>query len=182
MIYDVEEDVTVVSRAVGATRSVPGHLRKAGVQQAFELDTIEADGMTTFRIVVPYAVPSKNEWDGWKPEWKAGTKKRWMRAIAARVAEMNVPLHCERVGLAVEIVFGVKASRRDPQNYAQFVWNVVPDALVAAEVLVDDNEGRIQTPPNFGVKLSVDTRVAPKAVKQRAIIALTVEHAKPKEA
>lgn len=168
-----------LSGVVGARRSPPPHLRRVPVQQALDLQTIEEGATTTYRLVLPFLPPSKNVIDGWPPGWKNGAKKKWLKAIAGLCAEQNIPRGCQRVGLAARLVFPSNA-RRDPQNYAQCLWNWVPDALVECGVLVDDNEGRIQIPGNWGIQMAVDTRVAPKKHRQRTILAVTVEHAKPR--
>jgi hypothetical protein len=164
----------VVRNTVGATRSVPGHLtpsRSYPVQQALVIDSIEANGKTTYVMTLPLLPESKNVTDGWPPNWRAGTKKRWMTAVAAWCDQMNMPRGCERVGLAAELVFPSKAPRRDVQNYAQNLWNYVPDAL---------DTGRVLIGPNWGIKMTVDTRQGPAKARRRTRIAITIEHAKPK--
>jgi hypothetical protein len=69
--------------------------------------------------------------------------------------------------------------RRDPQNFAQTLWNFVPDALVRAGVVVDDNEGRIQIGENWGVQLLTDDRAAPRARVERTILTIAMVHPKP---
>jgi hypothetical protein len=109
-----------------------------------------------YRMVFPYLPPSKNVYDGWLPLWKSGAKKKWMKAIAREVEVQNIP-KVEKVGLAVRLMFKSRA-RRDPQNYAQCVWNWVPDGLVQAGVIPDDDEGRIEIGPNWGLSMMVGDR------------------------
>jgi hypothetical protein len=182
----VEDTLRVVRNtvgAVGASRAVPAHLtpsRAYPVQEALVIDSIEANGKTTYVMTLPLLPESKNVTDGWPPNWRAGAKKRWMEKIQLWCDQMNLPRGCQRVGLAAELVFPNRASRRDPQNYAQNLWNYVPDALVAAGVLVDDNEGRVLIGPNWGIKMTVDDRQGPAKARRRTRLAITVEHPKMK--
>lgn len=113
-------------------------------------------------LKLPWLPPSKNRYDGWKPGWKAGAKRKWVDAIRWQLKAQKVP-QARRVGVAVRLQF-MSPHRRDPQNYAQCVWNWVPDALVAARVIPDDDEGRVQIGPNWGIEMAVgrqeETRIA----------------------
>jgi hypothetical protein len=65
---------------------------------------------------------------------------------------------------------------RDPQNYAQCLWHWVPDALVTAGVLVDDDEGRVQIGRNWGLKFGYDLRPGvAKKYRERTILAITMK-------
>lgn len=120
----------------------------------------------TFQMVFPWLPPSKNKYDGWLPTWKAGAKKKWIRAIREEVEIQQIP-PVERVGIAVRLQFQSKA-RRDPQNYAQCVWNWVPDGLVQAGVIPDDDDGRVEIGPHWGLELTVGDR-------QLTVISLALE-------
>jgi len=101
----------------------------------------------------PFLPPSKNKYDGWLPVWQSGAKKKWIKAIAREVEIQQIP-SVDQIGIAVRLQFQSKA-RRDPQNYAQCIWNWVPDGLVQAGVIPDDDDGRIQIGPHWGVELTV---------------------------
>jgi hypothetical protein len=161
------------------------------VQAALDLDTVQEDATVTYRLVLPGTPPSKNEIGGWQPAWKASAKRKWMRAVAAQAREQGIPRGNVEIGLAAHLVFPA-AGRRDPQNYAETLWNWVPDALqpcvkkcapacqLHCGVLVDDNEGRIQWPPNLGVTFGVDSRHAPPKVRKRTVITISVRKAVPR--
>jgi len=162
-----------------AVRSVPAHLvRHRPVQQALELDTVVEGGIATYRIVLPFLPPSKNQINGWPPEWQRSAKKKWVKQIALRCAELSVPLGQPQIGIGCRLVFATKA-KRDVQNYAQQVWHWVPDALVTCGVLVDDNEGRVQIGANWGLELAVDLRKAPKSVIEKTVLTLAIRQAVP---
>ena len=120
----------------------------------------------TFQMVFPWLPPSKNKYDGWLPTWKTGAKKKWIRAIREEVEIQQIP-KVERIGVAVRLQF-LSRARRDPQNYAQCIWNWVPDGLVQAGVIPDDDDGRVQIGPNWGVELTVGDR-------QLTVISLALE-------
>lgn len=147
------------------------------VQAALPLDTVKEGTLVVYRIVLPFLPPSKNVYDNWLPTWKSGVKKKWIRAIDYAVKEQGVPLHLPEVGLAARLVFPGRA-RRDPQNYSNCLWNFVPDALVQSEVLVDDNEGRIQIGPNWGLEFAYDDRVGPKKARSRTILTIATRQAR----
>jgi hypothetical protein len=174
-----------------ATRAVPAYLaRRVPVQQALDLDTVREGEIAVYRLVLPFLPPSKNQINGWPPEWQRGAKKKWMRAITLRCGELGVPLGNPQVGLAAMLVFATKA-RRDPQNYAQQLWHWVPDALqghtarcdarcaLHAGVVVDDNEGRIEIGRNWGITMVVDDRKAPKSVIEKTVLTIAVRQAVP---
>lgn len=161
------------------------------VQGALELDTIQEGATVVYRLVLPGAPPSKNEIGGWPPAWKASAKKRWMRMVSMQAKEQGIPRGNAEIGLAAHIVFPTTA-RRDIQNYADTLWNWVPDALQPCRascgpacqlhcgVVVDDNEGRIQWPANLGITFAVDSRHAPAKVRKRTVITISVRKAVPK--
>lgn len=143
-------------------------------QLAIPLDTVETDVLQVYRMVLPFLPPSKNQFDAWPVQWKSGVKKKWKAAIAAKAAELQMPLDLTHVGLAAKLVFPSK-QRRDPQNYAQCVWNWVPDALVQCGVLRDDRDGMVEIGPNWGISMAVDLRPGvPKQHRSRTLIAVSV--------
>lgn len=154
------------------TRSPEGGVVTREPQMALPLETVLGD-VAVYTIVLRYLPPSKNVFDGWKNEWKSGHKKKWLRDVAQECEASMVPKGLTQVGLAATLVFPSK-NRRDPQNYAQCLWNFVPDALVKCGVLVDDNEGRIQIGRNWGLKFAYDTRNVPKVHRQKTILTLAV--------
>lgn len=161
------------------------------VQGAFDLDTVVENATVTYKITLPGTPPSKNEIQGWPPAWQNSAKKSWMKRVVAQVRELGIPLHNAQIGLAAHLVFPT-VKTRDPQNYAQTLWHWVPDALIGcgvkcargcqvhAGVLVDDNEGRIQWPPNLGITFGVDSRHAPAKVRKRTVITISVRKAVPR--
>jgi hypothetical protein len=161
---------------------VPAKPPPRPVQAALEIGCIDDSATVTYRIVLPGCPPSKNQFDNLPPAWKSGQKKSWVKRIIAACEEQNVPKGNAQIGLAALIVFPNRASRRDPQNYAQQIWHWVPDALVSGGYLVDDNEGRLSIGKDLGLKLAEDVRVGPKKAKGRTVIALTVRKAVPRAA
>lgn len=163
------------------------------VQGAFDLDTVQADATVTYKLVFAGTPPSKNEIGGWPPAWKHSAKQRWMRQLTERCREQGIPLNNQVIGLAAHLVFPTN-NRRDPQNYAETLWHWIPDGLQPcgprcangckyhAGVLVDDNEGRIQWPPNLGITFGVDSRHAPAKVRKRTVITISVRKAVPRSA
>lgn len=142
-------------------------------QLAMPMNVSQQGEIRLYTFTLPFLPPSKNVYDAWPVQWKQSAKKKWTKAIADECAASQVPLRVAQVGLAATLVFPGKA-RRDPQNYAQALWHWVPDALVKCGVLVDDNEGRVQIGPNWGLKFAYDTRSVQKKYRQRTILALTM--------
>lgn len=127
----------------------------------------------THTIRLGFLPPSKNVYDGWERQWKAGAKAKWIRHIAQEADRLQMPRGLRKVGLAARLVFPTN-NRRDPQNYAQTLWNFVPDALVQAGVLVDDRAGMVEIGENWGVEMVVDYRPnVPKPKRQRTIIVVS---------
>lgn len=158
-------------------------------QLALHLDTVREGVPVPYTMHFPWLPPSKNQYDGWPVTWKSGTKRKWMRAIGQQLAELGVPIGNQRVGLGVLLVFpqkkGRPVPRRDPQNYAQCLWNWIPDALVAAGIIPDDTDGRIQFAEGgtLGVRMVVDRRHwIPENRRQRTTVVVTVERAVPRPA
>lgn len=161
------------------------------VQAALELDTVREDATVTYRLTLPGTPPSKNELGGLPPAWKASRKRQWMRMVSEQAKAQGIPRGNREIGLAAHLVFPT-ASRRDIQNYAQPLWDWVPDALqdcgprcargckLHCGVLVDDNEGRIQWPANLGITFGVDSRHAPPKVRRRTVITISVRKAVPR--
>ena len=136
------------------------------------MDVEEHGDIVTVTLTLPFLPPSKNVYDGWPPAWKAGAKKKWIRVIGEMCAEQQVPTGLWSVGLAATLVFARNA-RRDPQNYAQALWNWVPDALVRCGVLRDDRAGAIEIGPNWGLQMTIDDRRSiPEKKRQRTILTL----------
>jgi hypothetical protein len=127
-----------------------------------------------YQLLLPFLPPSKNEYDRWLPHWQSGCKKKWLRHLRTQLEENMVPRGVAQVGLSAQLVFPT-ANRRDPQNYAQTLWNFVPDALVECGIIPDDCAGRIDFGPrHLGVRFAVDSRNLPKARRQRTVIAVTM--------
>jgi hypothetical protein len=148
------------------------------VQQALAFDEVQSGTITTYRLHFPYLPPSKNVFDGWPVQWKAGMKRKWIRAVADLCAEMNVPVGNPVVGLAAQLTFPTR-QRRDVQNYAQCLWNWIPDGLVRCGVLTDDRTGSIQIGPNWGIVMALDTRKGvPAKRRQRTTVSLAIEGAR----
>jgi hypothetical protein len=162
------------------------------VQAALELDTVQEDALVVYKLTLPGTPPSKNEIGSWPPAWKASAKRRWMRMVSAQAKELNIPRGNVEIGLAALLVFPTSGQRRDPQNYAENLWNWVPDALqpcvkkcapacqLHCGVVVDDNEGRIHWPENLGITFGVDSRHAPLKHRKRTVITISVRKAVPK--
>lgn len=131
--------------------------RGVGTQLGLGLDVKQVGEIATYRFVFPYLPPSKNQYDGWKNEWKSGTKKKWIRDTARMADELAVPRGLHRIGMRARLVFPSNG-RRDYQNYSQTLWNFVPDALQRCGVLLDDRAGCIDWGPNLGIEFSVDGR------------------------
>lgn len=122
-------------------------------QLALPVTATVGDAAVTYRMVFPWLPPSKNRYDGWLPAWQASAKRKWIAAITREADAQQIPA-VSRVAVAVELVFASRA-RRDPQNYAQAIWNWVPDGLVRAGVIPDDGEGRILIGEHWGVVMRV---------------------------
>ena len=147
-------------------------------QMVMPMDLIETPEVIAYRIALPFLPPSKNVYDNWLPQWKASAKRKWKDAIKAHALEQNLPMGISHVGLAAKLVFPTK-QRRDPQNYAQCLWNWVPDALVQCGVLLDDREGMVSIGPNWGVQMAYDMRAGvPKTHRQRTSIVVSVQRVK----
>jgi hypothetical protein len=134
--------------------------------------------ITTYRLHFPYLPPSKNVFDGWPVQWKAGAKRKWLSAIRDLCDEQNVPVDNPVVGLAARLVFPTR-QRRDVQNYAQCLWNWVPDGLVRAGILQDDKTGAVQIGPNWGIEMAVDgRRGVPAKKRQHTTVTVAIEGAR----
>jgi hypothetical protein len=143
-------------------------------QLVLPVDVEQHGEIRLYRIVLPFLPPSKNVYDGWPTAWKAGVKRKWIREIERAARGLDMPLLVPRIGLAATLVFPGKA-RRDPQNYAQALWNWVPDGLVSAGVIRDDVEGRIEIPGNWGLKFDYDLRrTVPKKARERTVVAVSM--------
>lgn len=154
---------------------VPGTARIDAhpVQGLLPIGVEETGDLRLYRMVLPFLPPSKNVYDNWPGEWKSSAKKKWIRHIVSQCESMMIP-KAEKIGLAAVLVFPT-VQRRDPQNYANCLWNWVPDALQVAGVIDDDREGKIEIGPNWGLKFAIDRRSAPKEQRQRTHIALTMK-------
>lgn len=143
-------------------------------QLALPLNVHDTGEVRLYRMMLPFLPPSKNVYDGWQAMWQSGHKKKWIRAIAEQVEELDMPLGVQQIGLAATLVFPSK-NRRDPQNYASTLWNFVPDGLVRAGVVSDDREGQVQIGPNWGVKFAYDLRATvDKRFRSKTLLAVTM--------
>jgi hypothetical protein len=142
-------------------------------QLAIPVDVTQSGDVRTWLLPFPFLPPSKNVYDGWQPTWKSAAKQKWVRRIVKLAAELDLPQGLTRVGLSAKLWFPT-ARRRDPQNYAQTLWHWVPDGLVRAGVLVDDNDGAIEFPAGLGVELCLDGRVGKSAAaRSRTVVSLS---------
>lgn len=154
-------------------------------QLALHLDTVQEGVAVAYTLHFPYLPPSKNKFDGWPVAWKAGAKRKWIRATVARAAELGIPIGNQCIGLSALLVFpqqrGRPVPKRDPQNYAQCLWNWIPDGLVAAGVIPDDSDGRIMWGDGLGIRMAVDRRFhIPTNKRERTTVVVTVERAVPR--
>lgn len=146
------------------------------VQGILPIDSQDEGEYRMYRITLPFLPPSKNEYDKWLPAWQSSAKAKWKRHIDTHVKALGIP-KADKIGLAAILVFPTKA-KRDWQNYANCLWNWVPDALQESGVIDGDHAGKIDFPPNLGVKFAVDSRVAPKEKRKRTHIVITMKVAK----
>ena len=149
------------------------------VQLGLELDTVRTGALIVHRFTIPMLPLSKNVYDAMQPSWQHSHKKRWMREVAAKCAEQQIPLDLKYIGLSATLVFPTNR-RRDPQNYSATLWNFVPDALQRCGVLQDDRDGRISFGSNLGINLAYDTRPGvPEKHRKRTMVALSYHGAAP---
>ena len=146
------------------------------VQGLLPIDSEDEGEYRMYRMTLPFLPPSKNEYDNWPGTWKSSAKKKWLRHIDQQVKALMIP-KADKIGLAAILVFPTKA-RRDWQNYANCLWNWVPDGLQASGVIDGDHAGKIDFPPNLGIKFAVDSRVAPKEKRKRTHIVITMKVSK----
>lgn len=139
---------------------------------ALPMEVVVGDAVT-YTLDLPFLPPSKNVIDGWPPAWRASAKRKWHQWIAMLCMEQRVPKHCEHVTLAATLWFPTR-NRRDLSNYAQALWNWVPDALVRSGYLVDDSDEHVAYGPNLGVTFAYDGRALPKQFRQRTTLSITV--------
>jgi hypothetical protein len=143
-----------------------------GVQGVLPVDVEQTGDLRLYKLHLPFLPPSKNVYDNWPGEWKGSATKKWERHILQKCEELMIP-KAEKIGLAAVLVFP-QSGHRDPQNYSNCLWHWVPDALVKAGVIDDDNEGKIEIGPNWGLRFAYDKRVAPKEMRKHTHIALTM--------
>ena len=141
-------------------------------QLALPIGVLEAGEIRVYRIVLPFLPPSKNVYDGWLPAWQSAAKQKWVNAICREVTAQQIP-SAPRIGLSAKLVFPTN-NRRDPQNYANCLWNWVPDALRKAGVISGDHAGKIDFGPNLGVTFAWDPRAAPKSVRSVTHLAISM--------
>lgn len=147
-----------------------GDSMTATPQLALPLSVKEAGEIRVYRMTLPFLPPSKNQYDGWPGTWQSSCKKKWIKAVLAECEAQMMPLQIQKIGLHATLVFATDRGR-DLSNYAQSLWNFVPDALQRAKVLVNDSDGHIQYGPNLGLKFAVDTRKSlPAKHRERTII------------
>lgn len=144
-------------------------------QLAFPIDVEETGEIRLYRFTLPFTPPSKNEYDGWPGPWQGSCKKKWVKAIIAECEAAMMPKGITKVGLAARLVFPTK-NRRDPQNYANCLWNFVPDALVRGGFLVDDREGAVEIGRNWGIApFAYDLRPGvPKVKRAKTVLTITM--------
>lgn len=143
-------------------------------QLALPLNVQQQGEIRVYRVTLPYLPPSKNVYDQWLGTWKSSCKRKWERDIAAEVESQMMPKGLTQIGLAATLIFPSK-QRRDPQNYANCLWNFVPDGLVKAGLLLDDRDGAIQIGAQWGIKFAFDTRSGiPTKKRQRTVLAITM--------
>lgn len=133
----------------------------------------------TYTLTLPFTPKSKNVYDSWPNEWKRGHKRKWMSTLADQFAMHGIPKGALKVGMHAALVFPTKG-RRDKQNYANCLWNFVPDALVAWGAIPDDTPEFVEIGPNWGITLMHDTRVNVSKSK-RARTHLTLAFQMPPE-
>lgn len=150
-----------------------------GAQIALPVEVTEIGEIRVWSLTYPFLPPSKNVYDGWPPTWKSSAKRKWMKWTQNLAEELALPKGLEKVGMSARLVFP-SAHRRDPQNYAQCLWHWVPDGLVKAGVLVDDNDGRIEIPENWGLEMVVDGRShLSKTKRSRTVVSLAARVTDP---
>lgn len=142
-------------------------------QLALPVDVTDVGEVRCYRIVLPFLPPSKNKTQAWPMQWKSAAKKKWIRHIVAEVAALDMPKGNVKIGLAAVLVFPTMA-HRDPQNYAEALWNWVPDALQVAGVLVNDTDKNIEFPPNLGIKFAYDKRKVAAIKRQKTVLSITM--------
>jgi hypothetical protein len=107
--------------------------RPRDVELALPIDDVQVGEYRVYKIRLPFLPDSKNVYANWPAEWKAGRKKKWVRAILKEVQAQDIPLGLQQIGVAAKLVFPSKpkgrAQQRDPQNYAEQTWHYVLDAL-----------------------------------------------------
>lgn len=169
----------MTTRLMSYRRTSEGDVMVASPQLALPIDATVDGEIRTYRFVLPYLPPSKNVYANWPGQWKSSAKAKWRRDLERFCDEQMVPKGMQKIGLAAVLVFPTNA-RRDPQNYAEALWHWVPDGLVRAGVVVDDNDGRIEIGRNWGLTMQVDTRKGvPAKVKSRTILSLSMFIADP---
>lgn len=132
----------------------------------------EVGDVRVWTMVLPFLPPSKNVYDNWQVMWKNSAKKKWERHVTKQARALQIPMGLSRVGLHATLHFASNR-RRDPQNYAQALWHWVPDGLIKAGVLVDDDAGRIEIGPNWGLTLAFDGRTyLTKERRERTVITI----------
>jgi hypothetical protein len=148
------------------------------VELALPLDVDESVEWRRYKITLPFLPPSKNVYDQWPGTYQHSAKAKWRRHITAEVEAQQIPQGQLRIGLAAVLVFPT-ARRRDPQNYANCLWNWVPDALVRSGVLVDDRDGAIDFGPRLGVTMKVDGGNVHQKYRSRTILGISVKVPRP---
>lgn len=124
-----------------------------------QLALIEPDkGEVVVRtITIAKAAISKNVYDGWPSQWKAGHRDSWKTHLIRGFEEHQVPKGAIRVACSASLVFPT-GQRRDFQNYMHPLWYYVADALVDYGAIPDDTPTYFSIGPNGGVEFSVDRR------------------------
>ena len=128
----------------------------------------------SYELVLPFVPKSKNVYEGWLPQWKAGYKRKWEKALDKAIQEAQFP-RARRVVCVSTLVFGSRR-RRDWQNYVHpFTWYLA-DALVRNGVIADDTPDQFSVPSDGGIRFDVNNRpYVAKDKRQRTVIGVACE-------
>lgn len=146
------------------------------VELALPIEEVQTGELRRYKLHFPFVPPSKNKYDGWPPGWKASAKRKWEKAVREQCEALQIPKGNRHIGLAAVVWFTTNRGR-DSANFAQCLWNFVPDGLQKAGVLVNDRHQDIDYGfgKTLGVKFLVDTRTTlPKAKRERTVVGLTI--------
>lgn len=176
--------------------------RPRDIELALPIEEHQVGEFRIYKLVLPFLPDSKNVVANWPAEWKAGKKRKWVRAILKEVQSQDMPLGLQQIGVAARLVFPTRPTgrqqKRDPQNFSEQLWHYVCDALqycsydcweaakdrVPASqrrhlghcgVVVDDSENHVHIGPNWGIQFAYDLRPElPKERRSRTILSITM--------